>query len=323
MHIWKSIIEYRTVDDKREFVNFEFNIGDELYERTQWLYNHCIKIEQDDISTKLREIAKEAFIKQNNIDESKIIDLNVFLDDPLEFELFTHSLIGYKIEVKQNETDNVVRQFNYGGDDLISNTVTFVVDGDNRILNVKNIEANITLFKDENKVMMPYVPSYFEIFRDFIARDNRLHNKVRTYFKITGDFNPQVITEELGLAPSKTREKDDDRVAEGYKKRLVSLWEYGLIYRKNHVAVDEQMKETVGLLFTKIDKLAELKQKYNVDYTLEVVPEIYSDIDKPVISPPKEIIEFCYLTKTELDIDYYLCLDNCDPMNVFFSGIKY
>ena len=66
------------------------------------------------------------------------------------------------------------------------------------------------------------------------------------------------------------------------------------------------MKETIDPLLAKIDILVQLRQKYGLTYVLEVVPKFYTLIDKPILSPPKEVIDFCFLTSTLLDIDYYL-----------------
>lgn len=54
------------------------------------------------------------------------------------------------------------------------------------------------------------------------------------------------------------------------------------------------------------EKLNDLKNKYNLDYYLVIKPEIYINDIKQCLSLDDNIIEFLYLTKTHLDLDYYL-----------------
>lgn len=70
------------------------------------------------------------------------------------------------------------------------------------------------------------------------------------------------------------------------------------------------MKQTVLPLFEKTGILKALKQKYNLTYVLEVVPKFYAINEKPILSPLKEVVDFCSTTDTLLNIDYYLFVDN-------------
>ena len=54
------------------------------------------------------------------------------------------------------------------------------------------------------------------------------------------------------------------------------------------------------------EKLNDLKNKYNLDYYLVIKPEININDIKQCLSLDDNIIEFLYLTKTHLDLDYYL-----------------
>ena len=54
------------------------------------------------------------------------------------------------------------------------------------------------------------------------------------------------------------------------------------------------------------EKLNYLKNKYNLDYYLVIKPEININDIKQCLSLDDNIIEFLYLTKTHLDLDYYL-----------------
>ena len=54
------------------------------------------------------------------------------------------------------------------------------------------------------------------------------------------------------------------------------------------------------------EKLNDLKNKYNLDYYLVIKTEININDIKQCLSLDDNIIEFLYLTKTHLDLDYYL-----------------
>lgn len=58
--------------------------------------------------------------------------------------------------------------------------------------------------------------------------------------------------------------------------------------------------------------MKEIKQKCKLTFVLEIAPKFYTTTDKPIISPSKEVIEFCYLTETNIDIDYYFYFSNDD-----------
>lgn len=136
--------------------------------------------------------------------------------------------------------------------------------------------------------------------------------EVKTYFKITGDFEPNDITKELSLNPCKIEKKGEKRKYPGQSTKgnnTFSLWEFGKIENSNNIFVNEQMKNTLAPLFEKIEILKRLKQKYRLNYELEVVPQFYTTINKPILSPPKEVIDFCYLTGTTIDVDYYFYFD--------------
>lgn len=139
-----------------------------------------------------------------------------------------------------------------------------------------------------------------------------VNNEIITYFKITGEFNLEDITKALNLTPCKTWRKGDKREGSKTGEYTFSLWEFGRIERENNLFCDEQMKETVLPLFEKVDTLIELKRKYNLTYVLEVVPKFYTTEDKPILSPLQEVVEFCALTQTLIDIDYYFYFESKD-----------
>ena len=73
------------------------------------------------------------------------------------------------------------------------------------------------------------------------------------------------------------------------------------------MSVTEQMEETIRPLLDRIDLLNEIREEYDVNFTLQVVPYIYAanGEHRPVVSPSHEVIAFCAATHTALDIDQY------------------
>lgn len=82
---------------------------------------------------------------------------------------------------------------------------------------------------------------------------------------------------------------------------------YGLKINKN-INYDVYVSNMINIVINKLDKekLNDLKNKYNLDYYLVIKPEIYINDIKQCLSLDDNIIEFLYLTKTHLDLDYYL-----------------
>ena len=128
-------------------------------------------------------------------------------------------------------------------------------------------------------------------------------NTCYTYFKITGDFDPDYITKKLGLTPCKVWKIGDTR-KDGTKYDF-ALWEFGRcdIY---DVIVENQMHMTIDPLLDKIDVLNEIKNEDHVAYTLQIVPTVYSDNTSPCLAPSLKVIDFCHATRTEIDIDLYI-----------------
>lgn len=141
---------------------------------------------------------------------------------------------------------------------------------------------------------------------------DKKHFEVKTYFKIIGDFNPEEITDLLGIIPDKQWKIGDIRYKINDKTSVYdfALWQTGLVKTVNEYYVEKQMSETISKLEPKIDILKKIKERYNVNFTLEVVPTFYSAKDKPILSPNEKIIAFCYQTKTNIDYDYYFCFNS-------------
>ena len=129
------------------------------------------------------------------------------------------------------------------------------------------------------------------------------NNSCYTYFAIKGEFDPDDVTRILELAPTKQwRMGDLRRNGTVYD---FTLWEYGRC-EDYDVLVENQMMSTIEHLIPKIELLKEFKKNNDVNFVLEVVPSIYTEESTPCLAPNRAVIEFCYLTETDIDIDLYV-----------------
>lgn len=128
-------------------------------------------------------------------------------------------------------------------------------------------------------------------------------NSCYTYFRITGNFDPDVITERLGLQPDQFWKIGDKR-RDGTVFDF-ALWEFGRC-EEYDVNVQNQMHTTIAPLLNKTSLLNEIRNEFEVGFTLEIVPTVYVDNINPCLAPSLEVIDFCYATRTEMDIDLYI-----------------
>lgn len=125
-----------------------------------------------------------------------------------------------------------------------------------------------------------------------------------TYFVIKGVFDPSEITTLLKLQPQKCWSIGQKR-KNGIDEYNFALWEYG---RQDNYDVDvyKQCLDTIAELKDKIPILQQIRTTYDAQYTLEIVPTIAINDTTPAIYFEREIIKFCYLTNTIIDIDMYV-----------------
>ncbi len=128
-------------------------------------------------------------------------------------------------------------------------------------------------------------------------------NSCCTCFSIIGDFDENSIIKILGLTPFKKHNKSDLRV-DG-KEYGFSILKYAKYSEYDNI-VANQMEKTISELYPLFDKLLYIKEKFNVKFYLEVKVEMYVGEQTPALAPSNKVIEFLYLTGTEIDIDTYL-----------------
>ena len=130
-----------------------------------------------------------------------------------------------------------------------------------------------------------------------------------------GVFDPDVITKMLGIEPFRKRKKGDRRI--GVRDENHPGARYGFSFwaacKQTEPAIDaeEQCVNIVRMLKEKIPLLLEIKKEYDVGFAIQIVPHIYN-AEEPLIGFNSEIIEFCYLTGTEIGIDMYVYSEDVD-----------
>ena len=129
---------------------------------------------------------------------------------------------------------------------------------------------------------------------------NMKQTRCYTYFRITGEFDPDAVTEMLGLQPEKSWKIGDKR-SNGTVYNFAT-WNFGYCEDYDSI-VDEQMRKTIAPLLPKIAVLKEIREKCDVNFYLEIVPTLVTDEEMPCLAPSLDVMQFCCDTQTELDID--------------------
>lgn len=126
---------------------------------------------------------------------------------------------------------------------------------------------------------------------------NEHMNTCTTYFAIRGDFDPDEITQALGVLPQTSKQKTESA---GGK----AIWTTGRNDEYDPI-VAAQMKKTIAPLADKTQLLAALRRKYNARLTVEAVVTLDPSCPAPALGADGEIVEFCHATGSTVDIDLY------------------
>ena len=137
-----------------------------------------------------------------------------------------------------------------------------------------------------------------------MEKDMNTKNSCYTYFKIVGNFNPDDASKILNLTPEKSHKIGDMR--HNGTKYDFARWEIGRCTTYD-VEVKNQMRKTIDVLQDKIPELNRIMQENDVTFVLEIVPTVYANDLSPCLAPSLDIIDFCHATRTEIDIDLYVC----------------
>ena len=132
-------------------------------------------------------------------------------------------------------------------------------------------------------------------------------NSCYTYFAIEGNFDPDRVTELLGLQPYRTNKIDDLR-CDG-RPFEAACWEFGRCDEYD-VYTENQMHRTIAPLLDKIELLNKIRMENQVEFTLLIVPTIAAESIYPCLDPSLEVIDFCHATRTHIVIDLYISTDD-------------
>jgi len=92
-----------------------------------------------------------------------------------------------------------------------------------------------------------------------------------TYFSIRGKFETDVITGMLGLKPFKICRIGD--LSSSGKPYQTACWDYGKC-EEYDIETENQMLKTISDLIPKKDRLKQIREKYDLEFYFEIVPEI-------------------------------------------------
>ena len=67
-----------------------------------------------------------------------------------------------------------------------------------------------------------------------------------------------------------------------------------------------QMEKSISILMDKKEELKQIREKNDAEFYLQVVPTLCVDESTPALAPSMTVMDFCYETRTQIDIDLYL-----------------
>ncbi len=118
-----------------------------------------------------------------------------------------------------------------------------------------------------------------------------------------GLFDPDVITQMLGIKPSKVICAGAPRKS-GHGCYSFSEW-IGCMQSEPALDAEAQCRIIARKLTPLLPRLREIKQLYRVDYSLIIVPHIYNE-ETPILGFDSEIISFCHHSGTQISVDMYV-----------------
>ena len=126
-------------------------------------------------------------------------------------------------------------------------------------------------------------------------------NEGEVYFKLVGDFDPDVVTKEIGIEPSRVKRK-------GHPRPKYDFWHYshGKIVG-DFIDVYEMSAKLIAVLQPKTREISDAIKKHSLMAELQVVLWISMDeeISTPAIGFDQNTIEFLSKVGATIDIDTY------------------
>jgi hypothetical protein len=126
---------------------------------------------------------------------------------------------------------------------------------------------------------------------------------IDVHFSITGeDFNPEIMTQRLGITPSMSWKKGD-------KSKLghiieLSLWEI-CVGEEPSNDIENQLRKIFELLKDKKSILITIRDEFKVEYNFALVIKIV-DEQTPGMCLERWFLDFVHDLQAEIDFDTYI-----------------
>lgn len=126
-------------------------------------------------------------------------------------------------------------------------------------------------------------------------------NEGEVYFKLVGEFDPDIVTKELGIEPTRTKQK-------GSPIPKFDSWHYshGKVIA-DFIDIYEMSSKLVEELNPRAEVIAEVVRKHKLMAELQVVLWITmnEEISTPAIGFEQNVIQFLSKVGASIDIDTY------------------
>lgn len=130
--------------------------------------------------------------------------------------------------------------------------------------------------------------------------------EISASFNLTGlDFDPQNITDKLGIIPTKTWKIGDLVHPKATLKRQHNGWVINSKLGKNN-----DLEAHIKSLFEQLQPIWDIVQEIGHNYDAEISCVIYTEAEVPAIHLDKEIINKSHQINAEIDIDLYILPEN-------------
>lgn len=130
------------------------------------------------------------------------------------------------------------------------------------------------------------------------------NTNVKVDFRIMGDkYDVQEITRLLNVTPTMTW-KTGDFIRNTKKKRPYTAWIYSTDVEET-LDINSQLIKIENLFCPKVEELLFLKQKYNLDFSIDIVIIIENHLS-PATYLENSIIKFASCLEARFDIDLYI-----------------
>ncbi len=131
--------------------------------------------------------------------------------------------------------------------------------------------------------------------------------QVMVEFRIIGDdFNPEVFTSALSVEPTKSWNKGDEYINQSNLLSIKKNSSWGISSgRRDSLDMGKQIYEVLDKLIGKEKILVNLKSKYNIDYTIDIVIEVENG-QTPAVYLESKAIKFANDIGATFDFDMYV-----------------